>query len=374
MGRFSTTMTKRRSRRALALTVVLALTMAMMLGGAGSAFAAHKAIKDFGSLGDNPATTLKITSATQAAEYFQFGTYEDPYGELKINEPEVGAYCSRDCFVRNDTKYNVKLTLWGTAQTNYKSFEWQWFSSDQSANFVKSEGAKDVVLMNTILRPGQTIYVRAVATKKSNVRIALKVKYSYDSEVAGLQYETSVSATKLSGKQVEVVAKATGPASKTKIDLYMNGKKVKTLNKKNTLKYTATGAAAGKAEFYAVASTIGKESDNAKSKIVKPQANVRTFQVSKDLNSYGAGTCTFKPSKLSYKGGKLVIEGYTVNKSNMSLPLGFYVEGIYNGKTFFALDKETYVMKPGIKKATFKVKAKKVKNLVEGDISFSDMD
>ena len=158
------------------------------------------------------------------------------------------------------------------------------------------------------------------------------------------------------------------------MDLYMNGKKVKTLNKKNVLKYTATGAAAGKAEFYAVASTIGKESDSAKSKTVKPQANERAFQVSKDLNSYGAGTCTFKPSKLSYKGGKLVIEGYTVNKSNMSLPLGFYVEGVYNGKTFFTLDKETYVMKPGIKKATFKVKAKKVKNLVEGDISFSDMD
>lgn len=374
MGKFTTTMQKRRSRRVFAFTAVFALTMAMMLGGAGSAFATHKAIKDFGSLGDNPATTLKIISATQAAEYFQFGTYEDPYGDLRINEPEVGAYCSRDCFIRNETKYNVKLTLWGTAQTNYKSFEWQWFSSDQSANFVKSEGTKDVVLMNTILRPGQTIYVRAVATKKSNVRIVLKAKYSYDSEVPGLQYETSISATKLSGKQVEVIARASGAASKTKMDLYMNGKKVKTLSKKNVLKYTATGAAAGKAEFYAVASTIGEESDNAKSKIVKPQTNVRTFQVSKDLNSYGAGTCTFKPSKLSYKGGKLVIEGYTVNKSNMSLPLGFYVEGIYNGKTFFMLDKETYVMKPGIKKATFKVKAKKVKNLVEGDISFSDMD
>lgn len=374
MGGFSATMQKHGSRRVFVFAAVLVLTVAMMFGGAGNAFAAHKAIKDFGSLGDNPATTLKIISATQAAEYFQFGTYEDPYGDLKINEPEVGAYCSRDCFIRNETKYNVKLTLWGVAQTNYRSFEWEWFSSDQSANIVKSEGKKDVVLMNTILRPGQMIYVRAVATKKSNARIILKAKYSYDSEVAGLQYETSISATKLSGKQVEVVAKASGAANVTKMDLYMNGKKVKTLNKKNVLKYTATGAAAGKAEFYAVASTIGKESDSAKSKTVTPQANERTFQVSKDLNSYGAGTCTFKPSKLSYKGGKLVIEGYTVNKSNMSLPLGFYVEGIYNGKTFFTLDKETYVMKPGIKKATFKVKAKKAKNLVEGDISFSDMD
>ena len=94
--------------------------------------------------------------------------------------------------------------------------------------------------------------------------------------------------------------------------------------------------------------------------------------MSKDLGTYGAGTLTFKPSKLSYSGGNLVIEGYTVNKSNVSLP-GFCVWGYCNGKTFFELDKPDYILKPGIKKKTFKLKAKKVVNLVAGDISIHDM-
>ena len=89
-----------------------------------SAIAAHSAIKDYGTLGDNPATTLLINSAKQDPEYFQFGTYEDPYGNLTISEMEFGAYCSRDCFIKNKTGYRVWLTLWGVAQSNYKSFKW----------------------------------------------------------------------------------------------------------------------------------------------------------------------------------------------------------------------------------------------------------
>ena len=46
---------------------------------------------------------------------------------------------------------------------------------------------------------------------------------------------------------------------------------------------------------------------------------------------------------------------------------------IVNGKTFFELDKPDYILKPGIKKKTFKLKAKKVVNLVAGDISILDM-
>ena len=177
----------------------------------------------------------------------------------------------------------------------------------------------------------------------------------------------------MSSKKVEVKASIPDTyAFKTKLELYMNGKKVKTVKKESSLTYTATGASAAKASFYAVATTIGKASDTEKSETVKPQANVRTFKVSQDLGTYGAGTLTFKPSKLSYSGGNLVIEGYTVNKSNVNL-FGFCVEGICNGKTFFELDKPDYFLKPGIKKKTFKLKAKKVVNLVAGDISFSDM-
>ena len=177
----------------------------------------------------------------------------------------------------------------------------------------------------------------------------------------------------MSSKKVEVKASIPDTyASKTKLELYMNGKKVKTVKKKSLLTYTATDTSAAKASFYAVATTIGKASDTEKSKTVEVQDNVRTFKVSKDLGTYGAGTLTFKPSKLSYSGGNLVIEGYTVNKSGVSLP-GFYVEGICNGKTFFELDKPDYILKPGIKKKTFKLKAKKVVNLVAGDISISDM-
>ena len=368
-------MRTRRSKGVLVLAIIFALAMMMVLGSASSAFALHKAIKDTGTLdGTNAATTLLINSASNKDEGFQFGTYEDPYGDLKINEKEVGAYSSRDCFIKNKTDYLVELILWGVAQTNYKNFEWEWFSSDQSAASVKSEGTKNVELMHTILYPEQQIYVRAVATKKSSVRLALKAQYHYYGKVPGEQYKTTVSAVKLSGKQVQVIAEASGAANKTKIDLYMNDKKVKTVSKKNTLTYTATGSSATKAKYYAVATTIGKSDDSAKSETVKPVANVKTIRVSMDLKTYGAGTCTFKPSKLFYSGGKLVIEGYTVNKSNMSNPMGFYVEGICNGKTFFKLDKEDYVLKPGIKKATFKVKAKKIKNLVASDISFIDMD
>lgn len=357
----------------LALAAACVLALAMVLGGAGTALAAHKAIKDYGTLGDNPATTLLINSAQQTSENFQFGTYEDPYRNLTISEREFGAYCSRDCFIKNKTGYRVGLTLWGVAESNYKSFEWQWFSSDQSMNIVQSEGTTKVLLMSTILRPEQQIYVRAVATKKSSVRIALKAQYSYYGPAEGIQTAPVVTATKMSSKKVEVKASIPDTyASKTKLDLYMNGKKVKTVKKKASLTYTATDTSAAKASFYAVATTIGDARDTEKSDTVKPQPNVRTFKVSPDLGTYGAGTLTFKPSKLSYSGGNLVIEGYTVNKSGVSLP-GFCVEGYCNGKTFFELDKPDYILKPGIRKKTFKLKAKKVVNLVAGDISFIDM-
>ncbi|MGN0077152.1 MAG: hypothetical protein ACI36V_00005, partial [Coriobacteriales bacterium] len=262
---------------ALTLAAACALALAMVLGGASTALAAHKAIKDYGSLGDNPATTLLINSARQAPENFQFGTYEDPYGNLTISEREFGAYCSRDCFIKNKTGYRVHLMLWGVAQSDYRSFEWEWFSSDQSANFVQSEGTTHVLLMSTILKPEQQIYVRAVATKKSSVRIALKAQYSYYGEAEGIQTAPAVTATKMPSKKVEVRASIPDTyASKTKLELYMNGKKVKTVKGKASLTYTATGASAAKASFYAVATTIGEAKDTEKSKIVEPQANVRT--------------------------------------------------------------------------------------------------
>ena len=373
MDQHGTALRTPKLKAALALAAACALALAMVFGGAGTALAAHSAIKDYGTLGDNPATTLLINSAGPAVEGFQFGTIEDPYGNLTISEREFGAYCSRDCFIKNKTGYRVHLTLWGVAQSNYKNFKWRWFSSDQSSNIVQSEGTTDVLLMRTILRPEQLIYVRAVATKKSSVRIVLKAVYSYYGPAEGIQTAPVVTATKMSSKKVEVKASIPDTyASKTRLDLYMNGKKVKTVKKKSLLTYTATGAFAAKARFYAVATTIGKASDTEKSKTVEVQDNVRTFKVSKDLGTYGAGTLTFKPSKLSYSGGNLVIEGYTVNKSNVSLP-GFCVWGYCNGKTFFELDKPDYILKPGIKKKTFKLKAKKVVNLVAGDISILDM-
>ena len=373
MDQHETALRAPKLKAALALAAACALALAMVFGGAGTALAAHSAIKDYGTLGDNPATTLLINSARETPENFQFGTYEDPYRNLTISEMEPGGYCSRDCFIKNKTDYLVKLTLWGVAQSDYRSFEWQWFSSDQSSASVRSEGTTDVIVMSTYLRPEQQIYVRAEATKKSSVRIVLKAAYKYYGPAEGIQTAPVVTATKMSSKKVEVKASIPDTyASKTRLDLYMNGKKVKTVKKKASLTYTATDTSAAKASFYAVATTIGKASDTETSKTVEVQDNVRTFKVSKDLGTYGAGTLTFKPSKLSYSGGNLVIEGYTVNKSGVSLP-GFYVEGICNGKTFFELDKPDYFLKPGIKKKTFKLKAKKVVNLVAGDISFIDM-
>ena len=373
MDQHGTALRASKLKAALALAAACALALVMVFGGAGTALAAHKAIKDYGTLGDNPATTLLINSAGPAAENFQFGTYEDPYGNLTISEGEFGNYLSRDCFIKNKTGYRVWLTLWGVAQSNYKSFKWWWSSSDQSGASVKSEGTTDVWLMTTILRPEQQIYVRAVATKKSSVRIVLKAVYSYCGEAEGIQIAPAVTATKMSSKKVEVKASIPNTyASKTKLELYMNGKKVKTVRGKSSLTYTVTDASAAKARFHAVATTIGDARDTEKSRTVEPQPNVRTFKVSKDIGTYGAGTLTFKPSKLSYSGGNLVIEGYTVNKSNVSLP-GFCVWGYCNGKTFFELDKPDYILKPGIRKKTFKLKAKKVVNLVAGDISIHDM-
>ena len=353
MDQHGTALRASKLKAALALAAACALALVMVFGGAGTALAAHKAIKDYGTLGDNPATTLLINSAGPAAENFQFGTYEDPYGNLTISEGEFGNYLSRDCFIKNKTGYRVWLTLWGVAQSNYKSFKWWWSSSDQSGASVKSEGTTDVWLMTTILRPEQQIYVRAVATKKSSVRIVLKAVYSYCGEAEGIQIAPAVTATKMSSKKVEVKASIPNTyASKTKLELYMNGKKVKTVRGKSSLTYTVTDASAAKARFHAVATTIGDARDTEKSRTVEPQPNVRTFKVSKDIGTYGAGTLTFKPSKLSYSGGNLVIEGYTVNKSNVSLP-GFCVWGYCNGKTFFELDKPDYILKPGIKKRLF---------------------
>ena len=187
MDQHETALRAPKLKAALALAAACALALAMVLGGAGTALAAHSAIKDYGSLGDNPATTLLINSAGPAVEGFQFGTIEDPYGNLTISEMEFGAYCSRDCFIKNKTGYRVGLTLWGVAQSNYKSFEWQWFSSDQSMNIIQSEGTKDVLLMSTYLRPEQQIYVRAEATKKSSVRIVLKAAYKYYGPAEGIQ-------------------------------------------------------------------------------------------------------------------------------------------------------------------------------------------
>lgn len=153
MDQHGTVLRTPKLKAALGLAAACVLALAMLLGGAGTALAAHRPIKDYGSLGDNPATTLLINSAGQAPETFQFGTYEDPYGNLTVSEREVGAYCSRDCFIKNKTGYLVHLTLWGFTQRDCRSFEWQWFSSDQSAGFVQSEGTTKVLLMSTILRP-----------------------------------------------------------------------------------------------------------------------------------------------------------------------------------------------------------------------------
>ena len=196
MDQHETALRAPKLKAALALAAACALALAMVFGGAGTALAAHSAIKDYGL----------INSAGPAVEGFQFGTIEDPYGNLTISEMEFGAYCSRDCFIKNKTGYRVHLTLWGVAQSNYKNFKWRWFSSDQSSASVRSEGTTDVIVMSTYLRPEQQIYVRAEATKKSSVRIVLKAAYKYYGPAEGIQTAPVVTATKMSSKKVEVKA------------------------------------------------------------------------------------------------------------------------------------------------------------------------
>ena len=373
------------------LLASFALTAMFMLAGTSTAFATHNAIKDKGSLGDNAATTLIITGATSKTEEFQFGTYDDPYGELKINEKEIGAYASRDCFVRNDTKYNVKLTLQGVAQTNYKSFKWAWFSNDQSgAGTVKSEGTKKVTIVNTILHPGQQIHFFATATNKSDVRLAVHAVYKFHSEIAKLQTKKPiVSATKLASDKVEVCV-SLPDASKgavsgvSKLDLYQNGKKVKswTYSAQTPIrKYTAKGSAATKAKFKVTSTTIDEgtqkllKNDSITSDTVKPQANVLVISKKKPkLKDYEFNT--FVATKLSYSGKKLVVEGYTVNTEGfkMSYPLTIQVSSSSKSLQLGYYQDWQHSWAKGVKKIKVTIsknvmgKAVKVVNLRAGDI------
>lgn len=357
----------------------LVLGIVLALGNVSPALATHKATVDKGPTGLD-ASMLTITEATKTPEYFQFGTYEDPLGDLKINVKEVGACASRDLYVKNATKYRVNLTLWGVAQTDYKSFKWTWWG-DSAAGYgmVNSEGTKDVVVMNTILKPNESVHLYAYKNgiTPSNVRLALKVKYSYNSEVPKTQtVKPRVSATKLASDKVEVCVTLPDGSSAvnntTRLDLYQGSKKVKSWKysaQTPVRKYTAKGSAATKASYYAVATSIADKSDSKKGDAVKPQANVLTVGKKPTLKSFDDYETGFVATKLYYKGSKLVIEGYTGNTCGVALPSMLFVQVSVPGKQIANYTNYQYKFAKGLKKVKFTVKASKVVNLRAGDVS-----
>lgn len=371
---------KRRSGALFAAIAALVLGIVIALGGASPALATHKATIDKDADGNN-ASMLTVTGATTKAENFQFGTYEDPLGDLKINMKEVNSCASRDLYVKNATKYKVNLTLWGVAQANYKNFTWLWFGNSSKGNgMVNSEGTKDVVIMNTILTPGEQVQVRAFknGSTPSDVRLTLKVRYSYNSEVAKIQTaKPVVSATKLSGSKVEVCVTLPDNAKSavnktTKLDLYQGSKKVKSWTysaQTPVRKYTAKGSAAVKASYHAVATTIGDKSDTIKGKSVKPKSNVLTVGKKPSLKKYEKYQTTFAPTKLSYKGKKLVIEGYTVNTNGVALPSILFVQVSVPGKQIANYTNYQYKYAKGLKKVKFTLKASGVINLRAGNVN-----
>ena len=370
----------RRSAALFAAFVAFMLGMLIMLCSATPALATHKATIDTGPAGGK-ATMLSITGATDKVEGFQFGTYEDPLGNLKIDVKEVNAYASRDLYVRNDTKYKIKLTLYGVAQTNYTSFSWLWFG-DATAGYgmVKSEGTKDVVVMNTILAPGKQFHIYAVDTnlkKPSTARIALKASYQYYGEVEKLQTKKpEVSATKLASNKVEVCVKLPDGKSAvngvSKLDLYQGSKKVKSWKysaQTPVRRFSATGSNVAKAKFKVVSTTIGDSSDKITSDVVTAKANTTTVGKKPKLTAvdeYGTG---FFPTKLSYKGSKLVVEGYTVSRMPAVIPSILYIQISVPGKQIAYYNNYNYKYAKGIKKVKFTLKASKVVNLRAGDVS-----
>lgn len=355
-----------------ALIAVFMLAMAVALGNASTALAAHTTKLDE-SKGKPYSITLHISDA--GSNY----TWYDTGGMLMDHRD--GTQCrSRTVFIKNDTKYRVFMSCYGYASDKKTHVQWLIGIHGNTGIDVVGNGTKRTDLITgTYMSPGDEIQVDAVNMSTRDVTstmVKVLVGYKYGGEIEKLQtMKPIVSATKLASDKVEVCVRypdssKADVSGASKIALYQGSKKVKswTTNAQVPVrKYTAKGSKAAKVTYKVVSTTIGNASDTITSDAVKPQANSVVISKKKPkLKDFEF--CTFVPSKLSYSGKRLVVEGYTVNPEGYKMRFPMTVEVSVPGKQIAYYQDWQHSWGKGVKKVKVSIAAKKVVNLRAGNV------
>lgn len=354
------------------LIAVLVLAMAVVLGNASTAFATHTTKLDE-SKGKPYSITLHISDAGNSYTWYDTGGM--------LMDHRDGTQCrSRTVFIKNDTKYRVFASCYGFASDTKTHVQWLIGIHGNTGIDVVGNGTKRTDLITgTYMSPGDEIQVDAVNMSTRDVtstKVLVQIGYRYGGEIDKLQtMKPIVSATKLASDRVEVCVRypdgsKADVSGVSKIILYQGSKKVKSWTTNAQIpvrKYIAKGSKAVKASYKVVSTTIDNESDTITSDAVKPQANsVVVTKKKPKLKDFEF--CTFVPSKLSYSGKKLIVEGYTVNPEGFKMTFPMTVEVSVPGKQIAYYQDWQHSWGKGVKKVKVSIAAKKVVNLRAGNV------
>lgn len=355
-----------------ALFVVLVLAMSVVFGNTSTALAAHTT--KFDESKDKPySITLHISDAGNNYTWYDTGGM--------LMDHRDGTQCrSRTVFIKNDTKYRVFMGCYGYASDTKTHVQWLIGIGGNTGIDVVGNGTKRTDLITgTYMSPGAEIQIDAANMSTRDVtatKVKVLVGYKYGGEIEKLQTKKPiVSATKLASDKVEVCVRYPDSSKAdvsgvSKIALYQGSKKVKSWTTNAQIpvrKYIAKGSKAVKAKYKVVSTTIGNESDTITSDAVKPQANSVVISKKKPrLKDFEF--CTFVPSKLSYRGKRLVVEGYTVNPEGYKMTFPMTVEVSVPGKQIAYYEDWQHSWGKGVKKVKVSIAAKKVVNLRAGNV------
>lgn len=353
------------------------IAMLLTLAGASTALATHKVVTN--EEGAPYSKTIHITAATKTLQKVQ-------YTGLKMDYLDGTQYRARQTRVINDTDYMVYMNCYVRASDNKTTVKWligDVNGGTTSGWDINGEGTNTVGLVTgTYLSPGDSMVFDAVNMSAnhsmSDTTVDIQINYKYGGEVKLIQTKKPiVTATKLASNKVEVNVKYSGSTDQgvsgvSRIDLYQGKTKVKSWksNAQNPVRtWTGKTKAAVKAKYKVVSTTIENPKDTITSDVVKAQANVLTLTSKKPkLKNFEDYSAEFVPSKLSYNGKKLVIEGWTVNTFGMKYKYPLTVQVSIPSKQISYYNNWQYNYAKGVKKVKLTVKASKVVNLRAGNV------
>ena len=360
-----------------AAMAVFFIAMVLTLAGASTALATHKVVTN--EEGAPYSKTIHITAATKTLQKVQ-------YTGLKMDYLDGTQYRARQTRVINDTDYMVYMNCYVRASDDKTTVKWLIGDVNDGTTSgwdINGEGTNTVGLVTgTYLSPGDSMFFDAVSMSAnhsmSDTTVDIQINYKYGGEVKLIQTKKPiVTATKLASNKVEVNVKYSGSTDQgisgvSRIDLYQGKTKVKSWksNAQNPVRtWTGKTKAAVKAKYKVVSTTIENPKDTITSDVVKAQANVLTLTSKKPkLKNFEDYSAEFVPSKLSYSGKKLVIEGWTVNTFGMKYKYPLTVQVSIPSKQISYYSNWQYNYAKGVKKVKLTVKASKVVNLRAGNV------